>query len=108
MKRVSSGVVSVWVRFVPKPENDIQKILEERERIGFPLKKGLKNIGYSHLFIKLNCKERKMRIVQEKIFNSKGFLLSAYFVPPQWKILNQDSFPSDLSNIVCPNEYIEN
>ena len=105
MKVGSSGIVSVWVRSIPQPENEIQMILEEREGMGLPLKKDVKNFGYSHFFIKLHCQERKMRVVQEKIFNKDGFLLTSYFVPPHWKILNQGSFPNVLSNIVCPKKY---
>lgn len=105
MKIASSGIVSVWVRSIPQSESQIQEILEERLGTGLPLKKDLKNFGYSHSYIKLHCKDRKMRVVQEKIFNKDGFLLSSYFVPPHWKNLHQDFFPSKLSSIVCPKKY---
>ena len=105
MKIASSGIVSVWVRSIPQSENEIKKILEEREGMGVRLKKDLKNFGYSHFFIKFHCKERKMKIVHEKIFNKDGFLLTSYFVPPHWKTLDQGSFPNVLSDIVCPKKY---
>ena len=105
MKIGPSGIVSVWVRSIPEPENEIKKILEERKGMGFLLKMDVKNFGYNHFFIKINCKEKKIKIVQEKIFNKDGFLLTSYFVPSRWKILNQDSFPKTLSDTVCPKKY---
>ena len=105
MKVRSSGLVSVWVRSIPQAEKEFQKIMDEREEMGLPLKKDVKNYGYSHFFIKFNCKENKMKIVQEKIFNKDGFLLTSYFVPPYWKILDKNSFPNLLPDMVCPKKY---
>ena len=107
MRKTSDGIVSVWVRTIPHQNIAFEKVLEERQKAGIPFPIGNQDFGYSLMFMKVHCGEGKAKIVQEKIFNKKGFLLKSLLNPAGWKTLSQGSFEKALSGQICPNVYVQ-
>jgi len=107
MRKTSDGIVSVWVRTIPYQNIAFEKVVEERQKAGILLPIGNQDYGYSLMFMKIHCGEGKAKIIQEKIFNKKGFLLKSYLNPAGWKTLSQGSFEKNLSGQICPDLYVQ-
>ncbi len=108
MRKSSEGVISIWVRTLPQNEISPLKILDERQASGVPLDvEPTDDYGYSLLFLKVHCEDQLAMIIQEKVYNKKGFLLGASFISNEWTSLPQGSFVRSLSKQVCPHIYVQ-
>ncbi|HEX9757256.1 MAG TPA: hypothetical protein VGB26_05600 [Nitrospiria bacterium] len=107
IRKTANGIVSLWIRTVPHQKVEFEKVLEERQKAGIPLHSEIQDYGYSLIFMKLHCIEKKAKIIQEKIYNKKGFLLKSYLDTTGWKPVSHLAFEGALSGQVCPANIVQ-